>query len=169
MRVAVLCNGPSRISYQDRNLYDFVIGCNIPWTNVDATVVVDEEVVQLWHNNPSLIQSPIYFSEKAWVHATTIGHRDSSQAYFAGILKVEQKFHSSGHNAVEVAIAKGATSIDIYGCDSWFANTAESYTRKFIQVGPNEEIRKMGKVNGWRERWKKIIAKHPNVEITFIK
>jgi len=166
---AVLCNGPSRVSYQPSEHYDFIIGCNIPWTNVDATVVVDEEVIDVWSKTPSLITSPVYFSEKAWTYVTSSTKKKLMAPYFAGILKVEPKFHSSGHNAAEVAISKGATSVDIYGCDSWFQSVVDSYTRKFIATGPNEDIRKMSKVDGWRRRWNKIIANNSKVEFNFIK
>jgi hypothetical protein len=62
MKCAVLCNGPSRFDYQPSTEYDYVIGCNVPWTDVDATVIVDEVVVERWSKQPDLNKLPAYFS-----------------------------------------------------------------------------------------------------------
>lgn len=169
MKAAVLCNGSRRISYGGRNDYDFVIGCNIPWTqDLDATVVVDEEIVIIWSQNLNLIHVPIYFSKKAWMCADNLKIRETTTQQFAGIIDVEPNYHSSGHCAAEIAIARGATLINVYGCDGMFERTTNSYTRNFIPSGPNEQIRGVDKVNGWRRRWSSLMQHTPQTTINFI-
>lgn len=168
MKCAVLCNGPSRVSYQSREGYDFVIGCNIPWTEVDATVVVDEEIIRLWAATPTLITVPTYFGDKAWRYTDSIRKRDVFQPYFAGLMKVDTSYPSSGHVAADVALQKGATEIDIYGCDSWFKESVDSYTEAYVPSGPNKEVRRAPRVRGWRERWNRMIEGNPTVQINFI-
>ena len=48
MKAALLCNGPSRSLFTSTNGYNYLIGCNVPWRQVDATVVLDVGVVQKW-------------------------------------------------------------------------------------------------------------------------
>jgi hypothetical protein len=55
MKCAVLCNGPSRSAYNPEKEYAYRIGCNIPWTKVDCTVILDPQMVKvLIKNNESL-------------------------------------------------------------------------------------------------------------------
>lgn len=90
---------------------------------------------------------------------------------------VAPKYHSSGHCAVEVAIRKGATSIDIYGCDSYFEFTTVSYTRKFFNTAPvpspsdltGREMKNFHRVRGWRARWQEIKKNNPKVKLNFIR
>lgn len=169
MKCAVLCNGPSRVSYQSRDPYDFVIGCNIPWTDVDATVVLDEQVVDLWAKKPELISCPTYFSVHAWRRTDAVRKRDFFRQFFLDMIHPKYPYHSSGHNATEIAIKRGATEIDIYGCDSYFSDIAgQSYTRQHIkQGGVVDGDRKY--INGWRQRWKEIQDNNANVTLNFIK
>ena len=166
MRGAVLCNGPSRVSYVP-DCHDFVIGCNIPLTKVDATVVLDENVIKLWSKNPDLITVPTYFSVKAWMYTDEIKKRDMFRPYLVKTINPKYPYHSSGHNAAEVAIKNGCTSLDIYGCDSWFSTIGTSYTRNHIIQGgiANGDMKA---INGWRKRWQEIIDSNPNVKINFI-
>lgn len=48
MKIAVLGNGASRNFFADPSRYDYLIGCNIPWTEVDANVIIDEEMVNFF-------------------------------------------------------------------------------------------------------------------------
>lgn len=165
MAAAVLCNGPSRVAYQPSSKYNFVIGCNIPWTTVDATVVLDEQVIRLWNKKPTLITCPTYFSTKAWMETDAVRNREFFRTYFAGMVKPKYPYHSSGHNACEVAINLGHVVIDVYGCDSMFSNETYSYTRTFIKNGGGNQKH----INGWRTRWQEIQDSHPNVMINFVK
>ena len=168
MKAAVLCNGPSRVDYKPSSEYTYVIGCNIPWTDVDCTVILDEEVIRLWANNPALITVPAYFSEKAWRETDGIKKRDFFRTFLIEIIKPKYPYHSSGHNAAEIAIKKGFKEIDIYGCDSWFSSIGISYTRTHIKQGgiANGDMRH---IEGWRSRWKEIMDKHPEVTLNFIR
>lgn len=166
MKCAVLCNGPSRISYKSREGYDFVIGCNIPWTEVDATVVFDREIVNYYSQHPEEIKHKIYFSRHAWMHTDTIRRRNVFKDSFEGIIDPRYPFYSSGHGAVEILIKqKKATSIDIYGCDSWFNYDLQSHTHQYANTSyPNTQKC----VDEWRAKWNEIISNNPNVSINFI-
>jgi hypothetical protein len=166
MRCAVLCNGPSRTSFQSRDGYDFVIGCNVPWTEVDATVVFDREIVRLLANRPGLIDYRIYFSKDAWMYTDSIKKRDLFKESFAGIIDPKYPFYSSGHGAVETVIKNGATEVHIYGCDSWFEYDLSSHTHQYSDTSyPN----KQKCIDEWRKKWNQIIERNPNVGIQFIK
>jgi len=167
MKCAVLCNGPSRILYEPSTEYGFVIGCNIPWTKVDATVVLDEEVVREWAKNPDLITVPTYFSVKAWAETDGIKKRDFFRPFLIKTITPKYPYHSSGHNAVEQVIDKGYTDIDIFGCDSWFSSVGRSYTRTHIKQGGIVDG-DMRHIEGWRNRWKEIMDKYPEVTLNFI-
>jgi hypothetical protein len=167
MKCAVLCNGPSRVLYEPSTEYGFIIGCNIPWTKVDATVVLDEQVVRAWAKNPDLITVPVYFSVKAWAETDGIKKRDFFRPFLIKTITPKYPYHSSGHNAVEQVIAKGYTNIDIFGCDSWFSTVGRSYTRTHIKDGGIVDG-DMRHIEGWRNRWKEIMDKHPEVTLNFI-
>ena len=167
MKCAVLCNGPSRILYEPSAEYGFVIGCNIPWTVVDATVVLDEQVVRLWAKNPDLITVPVFFSVKAWAETDAVKKRDFFIPYLIKMINPKYPYHSSGHTAVEQVIDKGYTDIDIFGCDSWFSKVGRSYTRTHIKDGGVVDG-DMRNIEGWRNRWKEIMDKHPEVNLNFI-
>lgn len=168
MKCAVLCNGPSKKLFTSREGYDYVIGCNIPWyPEVDATVVLDEQVIRLWAKHPELIKVPTYFSMKAWQETDAIKKRDFFRPYMLSVITPKYPHHSSGHNAVEQAIAKGYKQIDIFGCDSWFSKVAMSYTRTHIKNGGVADG-DMKAIEGWRKRWKEIMDNHPEVTLNFI-
>lgn len=167
MKCAVLCNGPSRELFVSREIYNFIIGCNIPWTKVDATVVLDKEVIEKWAKNPELIQCPTYFSVDAWRRTDEIKQRDLFKPYLKELITPKYPYHTSGHNACEIAIKLGFTDIDIYGCDSYFTNTTQTYTRTIItKIHPSDNS--MKHIIGWRNRWNEIVQKHPNVNLNFI-
>lgn len=167
-KAAVLCNGPSRSSFQSRIGYDLVLGCNIPWTDVDATVVLDEEVIKAWQKRLELIKCKVYYSRKAWDYFHRYKHE---RAFFmersAGIVQVQPQYHSAGHVAVEKAINLGYKVIDIYGCDVMFADTIASYTRQHIPNNVRDDSKRH--IQGWRDRWNKIIESHPEITLNFIK
>jgi hypothetical protein len=165
MRAAVLCNGPSRARFQSRSQYEYVIGCNIPWTQVDATVVLDREIVDQYVKQPELLSSKIYFSRQAWQYTDSIRKRNLFESVFAGIIDPKYPFYSSGHGALETIIRNGATDVDIYGCDSWFEYNIDSFTHQYANTSFHNE-RKC--IDEWRIKWKAIIMKHPDVNITFI-
>jgi hypothetical protein len=166
MKCAVLCNGPSRISFQTRDGYDFLIGCNIPWTEVDATVVLDREIVNKLARSPELIKYKIYFSRHGWMHTDAIRKRNLFQDAFAGIIDPKYPFYSSGHGALETAIKRGATEVDIYGCDSWFQYDLSSHTHQYANTSYPDKYKC---IDEWRIKWNDIINAHSHIKIEFIK
>jgi len=165
MKVAVLCNGPSRVVFRDSLEYDYVIGCNIPWTVVDATVILDPEIIHYMGLHPELIKIPAYFSRKAWMITDEIKKRKLFDPYLIELINPKYPYPSAGHVAVEVMIRNGATTIDIYGCDSWFADTIESCTHDYVNT--SDETKRC--IGAWRTRWNQIIEDNPNVTLNFIK
>jgi hypothetical protein len=164
MRAALLCNGPSRVDYPGNEGYDYVIGCNIPWTVVDATVVIDEKVVALWAKDHDLIKPKAYFSTNAWRYTDEIKQRNFFQSKFLGIFESLKERDSSGHAAARLLIKKGYTDIDVWGADSWFEQTIVSSTHKIIPNLNDDHDRKF--VDQWRANWKSLMEK-PNVNINF--
>jgi len=164
MRAAVLCNGPSKVAYPGRMGYNYVIGCNIPWTEVDANIITDHQIVKRWIKNHDLIKAPTYFSESAW-RETSFKDRQFFQQYFLGLVYRHWDYDSSGHHACVKAIELGYKEIDIYGCDSWFSMDTSSSTHKYVDSRPQNTDKH---VIGWRERWNQIIDAHPEVSISFI-
>lgn len=157
MKVALLCNGPSRDLFDSSSQYDCRIGCNIPWTKVDFTVIMDVGVLDKW-NNPCRF----YASVKAWNEFRT---KDRFSDYLIELFVPSLDYDTSGHAAARRAIMTGAKQIDIYGCDSWFSDNTESYTHKFVD-GRSIDMSKQ--ISGWRKKWNTLIEANPDVKINFI-
>jgi hypothetical protein len=160
MRTALLGNGNSRILYEPNpNKYDYVIGCNIPWTTVDATVIMDVNVLEkfdtLWK---------CYISRKAWIECPN-KIKDKIVGCVIGLFETVPDYDSAGHAACRKLLELGSTEIDIYGCDSWFTNNTDSYTHQWID---SRSIDMSKNVSVWRARWYDLIAKHSNVKFNFI-
>ena len=163
MTAAVLCNGPSRSLFVSTDGYDYLIGCNIPWRQVDSTVVLDVGVVAKWHQY-KLPNVPTWFSEHAW-RETKFKDRDFFKDSFLGLVKPLPEYDSSGHVACSKVIELGYTEIDIFGCDSWFTSNTESATHRYWDTRPSNTDKH---VVGWRKRWNSIITNNPDVKINFI-
>jgi hypothetical protein len=167
MKIAVLCNGPSRVAFEDSLEYNYVIGCNVPWTVVDSTIIMDTNVVDAWANNFELIKVPVYFSSKAWMRTDEIRIRkylhDNNR--FAGL--IDGPYPSAGHFAALIAIQKGATHLDIFGCDSMFEHTVKSYTDTLLN--DVNEYFQLQRVENWRAAWKQLQDGYPEVSFNFIK
>jgi len=165
MKAALLANGPSRVLFdlQSKNRYNYIIGCNVPWTDVNSTVVLDIGIVQQWWKN-KLPLCPIWFSEHAW-RETRFTNRKYFENHFLGLVKPLPEYDTSGHVACSKLIELGYKEIDIYGCDSWFIEDTSSYTHQFHDTRP-ENMDKH--IIGWRKRWNSIIENHKDVFINFI-
>ena len=163
MKAAVLCNGPSRILYTASPEYAYVMGCNIPWTEVNATIVLDVGVVAKWWQY-KLPNVPTWFSEHAW-RETKFRDRNYFMPTFLGLVKPLPEYDSSGHVACSKLIELGYDEIDIYGCDSWFSTDTSSHTHQYWDTRPSDTSKH---VEGWRKRWETIMAGNPNVKINFI-
>lgn len=168
-KVAVLCNGPSRSAYDPNKEYVYRIGCNIPWTKVDCTVILDPQMVKILIDDMSLIDCKIYFSQGAWDYIKEVKAEHLFEDLKLGIIYKDKKGLSSGNLACLKMVELGYTDIDIYGADAMTTgdirsnSVKKSYTRKFldsdsINMSPN-----------WRTNFNKMIADHPNVKFNFIK
>lgn len=163
MKCAVLCNGPSRSLFTSADGYDYLIGCNIPWRQVDSTVVLDIGVVAKWHKH-KLPNVPTWFSAHAW-RETRFKDREFFKNSFLGLVKPLPEYDSSGHVACSKVIELGYKEIDIFGCDSWFTNNTDSVTHKYCDTRPSNTD---NHVEGWRKRWNSIMTNNPDVKINFI-
>ena len=173
MKAALLCNGPSKIAYDPATPYDYRIGCNVPWSEVDSTVIVDYSIIFEWNKKRDLIKVPAYISQRAFsevAHCRStpneIPHRDFFKNQLIEIVHPLPEHDSSGHVACLVLMKKGFTEIDIYGCDSWFEQTTVSSTWDIIITARNPND--MKKVKGWRDRWHTLMKKYPEIKVNFI-
>jgi len=166
-KVAVLCNGPSRSAYDPNKEYAYRIGCNIPWTKVDCTVILDPQLVKVLIRDISLIDCKVYFSQDAWEYVEQIGAKQLFDTL--GIIQKTYKGLSSGNLACLKAVELGYTDIDIYGADAFtignvLNNTVDkSYTRNFIDSDS------MNMSPDWRLNFNRMIESHPEVKFNFIK
>ena len=165
-KVAVLCNGPSRSAYDPNTEYAYRIGCNIPWTKVDCTVILDPQMANLIASDMSLIDCKIYFGEETWEQ---VKDKSVFKDIFLGTIVKNKKGMSSGNLACLKMVELGYTDIDIYGADAMTTNdirsnnVSKSYTRKFldsdsINMSPN-----------WRTNFNRMIEQYPNVKFNFIR
>jgi hypothetical protein len=165
--IAILCNGPSRVHYDPNKEYAYRIGCNIPWTDVDCTIIMDEDVCTYWSRNLSAIKCPVYFSDSSWRWSQNLPKFEEyieKNNLFAGIVDVPTvPKHSTGHIAVLKAIELGYKKFDIYGLDSWFEETVESYTKQFVDNNPGNNVMQ------WREAWRNIINSNDRLKFNFIR
>ena len=167
MKCAILGNGPSRKSYNSNySNYNFVLGCNIPWTKVDATVILDKEIIRYLSTHPELIKFKIYFGVDAWRYTDGIKKRQLFINYFEGLVTPKYPFYSSGHMAIDIVLKLGYSEIDIYGCDSWFLNTLDSNTHQYANTAQTKGAIKC--IEAWRARWNKMIVNNPGVKFNFI-
>ena len=165
---AVLGNGPSRESYfQSKLNYDIVVGCNVPWTEVDFTVVLDEEVVRYWAEYPDLITVPTYFSKHAWMETDAIRKRSQFEQYFQGLVYPGPEYDTSGHVACSLLIKQGCDEIHVYGADVMFDDTLESRSHHLFKNHPDLDSK--AHMQGWRKRWQKLVDINPNCCIMFKK
>jgi len=170
MKAAILGNGPSRVAYTPVD-YDLVLGCNFPWCSVDATVIVDPTVVQKYVNHPELIE-PIpgfYFNVPAHKYLTKMSKRYPTAATLLNrCVRVfpHENWESSGHAAAQVAIDAGASELWVFGCDSYFERTVESYTSIHLS---NDVASAERYVQRWRRRWQEKVNRYTNVTFNFVR
>jgi hypothetical protein len=172
--VAVLGNGPSRKFYDPSKEYNYRLGCNIPWADVDATTALDENIIDLWSKDYNLIKVPTFFSEKAWQYADQPHFKQFKEFILEKnflvklIQQVPSHHESSGNTAARMLVELGYTNIDIYGCDAYFTEThgwnTQSYTRNWITG-----VDMVNNSYKWKLCWDRYISEHPEVTFNFIK
>lgn len=169
MKAAVVCNGPSRFAFQENLEYNYIIGCNIPWTKVKSTVILDGNVIDRWSRNPELISCPAYFTTRAWRIAGEYRFRDYilDNNLFIDLMPDYPEFYSTGHVAALIMCENDFTELDIFGVDSMFEDTVESFTNTLVKDhNPDSE---MQRIVNWRKNWSKIQSDYPEVTFNFIK
>ena len=169
MKCAVVCNGPSRFAFQENLKYNYTIGCNIPWTKVDATVIVDGNVIHRWAGDPNLISCPAFFTTRAWRTADEVKFRNYilENNLFIDLMPDTPEFFSAGHIAAQIMCENDFTELDIFGVDSMFKDTVESFTNTLI-YDHNPDSEKQRIVN-WRKNWDKLQSDYPDVSFNFVK
>lgn len=166
MKVAVLCNGPSRSAYDPNKEYAYRIGCNIPWAKVDCTVILDPQLVKVLIRDISLIDCKVYFSQNVVDYVKEVGA--ASLFDVAGIIQKTRRGLSSGNIACLKAVELGYKDLDIYGADAFITNdirsntASKSYTRNFLSSDG------MNMSPDWRTNFNKMIKDHPEVKFNFI-
>lgn len=163
MKCAILGNGPSHKLYNSSSEYALVIGCNIPWSKVDFTVIMDENIIKEWQKVRDLINVPVYFSIRAWREAHKYKFRDYLKEHSLYLGLYEPEVDSTGHMAALIAINQGYKFIDLFGFDSYYYDNVESLTRQYVEDQPTNNSKR------WRDSWNKIIDSNPNVVFNFIK
>lgn len=148
MKTAILGNGPSRTLYNEDNDFDIVIGCNIPWTKVDATVICDIEIIDLLKKDFTLIQVPVIISTIVFERLKEFKMVDKFT-----ILDVfkPKDWHNAAHYAADYLMTKEVNEVHLYGCDSIFEEDISSVTDEVVEKNMNLDkfIRK------WRKVWDK--------------
>jgi hypothetical protein len=169
MRGAVVGNGPSRNIFSNYGGYNYIIGCNIPWTKVNATVILDGNVIERWSRDLNLISCPAFFTRKSWMTTDEVKIREYilNNGLFIDMIPDPPEFFSAGHIAAKLMCKMNYTELDIFGIDSLFKNTVESFTNTLVDdYNPDSENQRI--VN-WRVNWDKLQNEYPNVIFNFIK
>jgi hypothetical protein len=169
MKAAVVCNGPSRFAFQENLEYTYTIGCNIPWTKVDSTVILDGNVIERWSRDLSLISCPAFFTTKAWRATDEYKIREYilDNNLFIDLMPDFPEFYSAGHIAALIMCESDFTELDIYGVDSMFKDTVESFTNTLVHDhNPDSE---MQRIVNWRTNWDKLQNDYPEVIFNFIR
>lgn len=165
MKAALLCNGPSRELFESQSKldYDYIMGCNIPWTDVHSTVILDIEVADYLTEHRPLLKYPIWFGRDAWreIHRK---ERTKIGTYFKGIVD-KTEGESTGHVGLRKLIEEGYDDIDIFGCDSYFELSNKSSTHTFVKNVPGNIARQ---IELWRTHWDNIIDHRIDVSVNFI-
>jgi hypothetical protein len=169
MKAAVVCNGPSRFAFQENLKYNYTIGCNIPWIKVDSTVILDSNVVERWSRDLNLISCPAFFTLKSWMTTDELKIRNYILEHnlFIELLPQYPEFYSAGHIAASIMCKQNYTELDIFGVDSMFEDTVESFTNTLVNdYNPDSERQRI--VN-WRLNWDKLQKDYPEVIFNFIR
>jgi hypothetical protein len=168
MRAALLCNGPSRVAFKSREGYTYVMGCNIPWADVDGTTIVDVAVIR---NFATVNYRKIDLHITRECYNILGGFKKDgirlNELLDCKIIPKPNDFYSSGHMAALSLIEKGYTDIDIYGCDSYFEEVIDSFTWQFVPTYANDK-HKAKQIIEWRKNWASIKI-DKNVKLNFIK
>jgi hypothetical protein len=169
MRGAVVANGPSRVAFTSSDGYSYSIGCNIPWTKVDSTVILDSNVIERWSRDLNLISCPAFFTARAWRSTDEYKIREYilNNNLFIDLMPDVREFFSAGHVAAQIMCENDFTELDIYGVDSLFKDTVESFTNTLVHDhNPDSERQR---IVHWRLNWDRLQNDYPEVTFNFIR
>lgn len=168
MKVAVLGNGKSRFLFTNPKEYDYIIGCNIPWTDVNSTVIIDEKVVEFLYDTRQKhnYSYNTIFSRKSWNKVLEL----EAESYFSpllnSIVEMAEGIDSSAHIALKHVLSFDDVEIvHLYGCDSKWNNDISSRTHYYVDNKPPNQS---ATVSLWNNRWEEIIQNNKHVEILFL-
>lgn len=152
----VLCNGPRMKYYTPNGLY--TMGCNYPPVEVDATSIIDREVIRKWATGTVEMRTNTVVLNRASLETLKEHKRffqlPENTIHILGTFNILRNYYSSGHWAAMAMIKLGYTELDIYGCDSWWDIDIGSYTDNFIEKGkPNYNPKFVGE---WRKSWHRM-------------
>ncbi len=175
MIVAILGNGPSKEDwFMEKDLYpfDFVMGCNFPWTDVHATTIIDGKAAQGWCDyviqKEEVQPVKFYLSPSANTKFVHNGEKQFLHQWKLGDVEVRRR-ESSAHCATKVAIEQlGATQVRVYGCDTFFTMENTSSTWKYVHGGL-DGARKTKQITDWRSNWHRLNEENPDVQITMVR
>ena len=172
MRAHVLGNGESWVHFKKVAESDFVVGCNKPNTDVDATVIVDLRFFYklLDRIEPLVISCPIITNEKCKKQFQA-KNRNTDKIILKEVYSPPIKFKaiSSAHIATLWLIENDYDEIHIWGCDSLKTNSMESTTDIIVDgYYKNEDNQTVLEViNNWKENWDMIVKEYPNSSLIF--
>mgnify|MGYP007071562467 CR=1 FL=1 len=178
----LLCSGPSRKSYIPNDLP--TMGCNIPWTKVDWTIIFDSIVLEKIIDNPDFVS----IDTKLIVSSHAIGeikekgklkdlNHNIISIYRYNPITTRLMKKSTGHYAAEWLIFMGYNKINIYGCNNWFGDLYCTENYMHDSSNPlnieNENIPRgekymINRGKHWKKYWEKLIAHHSHVHFNFI-
>jgi len=144
------------------------MGCNIPWANVNGTTIVDVGVVRNFATL-NYKECDLFLTLKCYHVLCGFKHNNVKivDKLKCKIIDKQKPFFSSGHMAALELIKMGSTTIDIYGCDSYFDDVIDSFTWRYVPSYANDK-HKAKQLIEWRKNWASIKDEF-NVEMNFIK
>jgi hypothetical protein len=175
MIVAILGNGPSKEDWfmeKDLHPFGFVMGCNFPWTKVDATTIIDGKAAEGWVKyvveKKEVKPVKLYLSPAANSRFVHLGEKQFLHQWKKGEVEVRRR-ESSAHCAAKVAIEQlGATQVRVYGADTFFTMENASSTWKYVNGGL-DGAKKAQQITDWRSNWHRLKEENPHVQITMVR
>ena len=154
----VIGNGPSRDKFQKFDLNDFVIGCNLSRDeySVDLTAVIDPGMIEYIMSNQ--IELPPLIVTQGVKRKINKSNWQPKVSY---TFDQRAKGNSSGHFATQYLIDRGYTHIHLWGCDSYFEDTVESFTHTEAEF---EQPVNQNNYKRWRNAWHEMFKQHSQIQ-----
>jgi len=167
-------NGPSYKEFNKINDNDFVLGCNKPFVQTDASFICDHKFLYKIREKVVDVTCPVIVPPKLskWIKThpkaknSPAEHLQVLDEFVIGSQKLPS--HSSGHYGALWLARAGFKTIYIWGCDSLVKPSISSETDKFI-VNKQKERPQHGEkfANKWRANWKQVVDWYPDVNFIF--